>query len=375
MGYVAQDAQCVRAARGPLRIVHALLGVGGHQIVLASGLDTREPSGGLLIPEQAIEGERGFHVLIDAPVRPAETAPRRMEHDHVGAFDRGDVCGYPLGRDVLALGVEEPEPAHHGVDGTHSRGAAGGRVHPGRVGALTGQQSVGGIADEPVGQERVELEVVPDAAHRQGEATSGCAVEDDQRFIVQHRGQIMDLCERYAQAGRLADAVAVRRDHFGARRTLAAYQQLRAAARAANCWPAERGGALALLRADAQRRQQGWYGRPVLVDALLDDKDADAAWQAAAQTGAHDRQWLTLADEARAPRPADALGVYLRLAEPLTKQTGNTVYEQLVGLQLSIRDCHRRLGTEDEFAVYVTALRTAQRRKRNLMRLMDEHGL
>lgn len=34
-----------------------------------------------------------------------------------------------------------------------------------------------------------------------------------------------------------------------------------------------------------------------------------------------------------------------------------------------------RLGTEDEFAVYVPALRTAQRRKRNLMRLMDEHGL
>ncbi|MFE2061977.1 SWIM zinc finger domain-containing protein [Streptomyces sp. NPDC059467] len=183
------------------------------------------------------------------------------------------------------------------------------------------------------------------------------------------------LCERYAQAGRLADAVAVRRDHFGARRTLAAYQQLRAAARAADCWPAERGGALALLRADAQRRQQGWYGGAVLVDALLDDKDVDAAWQAAVQTGAHDRQWLTLADQARAARPADALGVYLRLAEPLTKQTGNTVYEQLVGLQLSIRDCHRRLGTEDEFAGYVTALRTTQRRKRNLMRLMDEHGL
>ncbi|MFE0509510.1 SWIM zinc finger domain-containing protein [Streptomyces sp. NPDC058964] len=183
------------------------------------------------------------------------------------------------------------------------------------------------------------------------------------------------LCDRYTQADRLPDAVAVRRDHFRARRTLAAYQQLRAAARAADCWPAERGGALALLRADTERRQQGWYGGPVLVDALLDDKDVDAAWQAATRTGAHDRQWLALADQARADRPADALGVYLRLAEPLTEQTGNAIYEQLVGLLLSIRDCHRRLGTEDEFAVYVTALRTAQKRKRNLMRLMDEQGL
>ncbi|MFF7145998.1 SWIM zinc finger domain-containing protein [Streptomyces nodosus] len=183
------------------------------------------------------------------------------------------------------------------------------------------------------------------------------------------------LCERYAMTDRLADAVAVRRDHFGACRTLAAYQQLRAAARAADCWPAERAGALVLLRADAEQRQQGWYSGPVLVDALLDDKDLDTAWEAATRTGAHDRQWLTLADQLRATRPADALSVYLRLAEPLTKQTGNPVYEQLVALLLSIRDCHRRLGTEDEFAVHVATLRTAQKRKRNLMRLMDEHGL
>ncbi|MFI2424250.1 SWIM zinc finger domain-containing protein [Streptomyces sp. NPDC018955] len=183
------------------------------------------------------------------------------------------------------------------------------------------------------------------------------------------------LCDRYARAGRTADAVVVRRDHFGARRSLLAYQQLRAAARAADSWPAEREGALALLRADAERPRQSRYGGPVLVDALLDDKDVDAAWQAATGTGASDQQWLALADQARAARPADALGVYLRLAEPLTEETGNKVYERLVGLLLSIRDCHRRLGTEDEFTAYLTALRTTRKRKRNLMRLMDEHGL
>ncbi|MFE7317188.1 SWIM zinc finger domain-containing protein [Streptomyces sp. NPDC057555] len=183
------------------------------------------------------------------------------------------------------------------------------------------------------------------------------------------------LCDRYAQADRFADAVALRRDHFGARRTLLTYQQLRTAARAADRWPAERESALALLRADAEHRQQGRYGGPVLVDALLDDKDVDAAWHAATEGGAHDRQWLTLADQARATRPADTLAVYVRLAEPLTKETGNAVYEELVSLLLSIRDCHRRLGTPEEFTGYVTALRTAQKRKRNLMRLMDEHGL
>ncbi|POX52604.1 SWIM zinc finger domain-containing protein [Streptomyces sp. Ru72] len=216
-----------------------------------------------------------------------------------------------------------------------------------------------------------------DAAGRSDEALSWAerGIRDVRDLAAVDTALVDHLCERYAQAGRLADAVAVRRDHFGARRSLLAYQQLRAAAQTADCWPAERGGALALLRADAERRQRGRYGGPVLVDALLDDKDFDAAWQAATQTGAHDRQWHTLADQARATRPADALTVYLRLAEPLTKQTGNTVYEQLVALLLNIRDCHRRLGTEEEFALHVTTLRTAQKRKRNLMRLMDEHGL
>jgi uncharacterized Zn finger protein len=130
-----------------------------------------------------------------------------------------------------------------------------------------------------------------------------------------------------------------------------------------------------LLRADAGQRKQSWYGGPVLVDALLDDGDVDAARRAAAETRAHDRQWLALADQARAVRPADALGVYLRLAEPLMNQTGNAGYEQLTGLLLSMRDCHHRLGTEDEFTAHLAALRAVHKRKRNLMRLLDQHGL
>ncbi|MFD7767188.1 SWIM zinc finger domain-containing protein [Streptomyces sp. NPDC059787] len=216
-----------------------------------------------------------------------------------------------------------------------------------------------------------------EAARRFDEALEWAerGIRDARELSAVDTALVDHLCDRYARAGRIADAVAVRRDHFGARRSLLAYQQLRAAARAADSWPAEREGALALLRADAERPRQSRHDGPVLVDVLLDDEDVDAAWQAATETGAHDRQWLTLADQSRATRPADALGVYLRLAEPLAKETGNRVYERLVGLLLSIRDCHRRLGTEDEFAAYVTALRIAQRRKRNLMCLMDEHGL
>ncbi|MFB6440836.1 hypothetical protein ACFCVY_29355 [Streptomyces sp. NPDC056411] len=183
------------------------------------------------------------------------------------------------------------------------------------------------------------------------------------------------LCARYARGGRLAAAVELRRGYFAAHRTLAAYQQLREAARAADVWPAEREHALAALRAEAAAHGGNRYRGPVLVDALLDDEALGAAWQAATECGADDTQWLVLADRVRATRPGDALDVYLRLVEPLTRRTGAPVYERLTSLILSIRDCHRGLGEEEAFAEYVTALRADQRRKRNLMAMLDAHGL
>ncbi|MER7782489.1 SWIM zinc finger family protein [Streptomyces albidoflavus] len=214
-----------------------------------------------------------------------------------------------------------------------------------------------------------------DTAGRPAEALEWAerGIRDAEDLATVDTALVDHLTDRYTRTGRLADAVTLRRDHFAARRSLLAYQQLRAAARAAACWPPEREKALALLRTDAERAK-GCGGR-VLVDVFLDDEDTDAAWCAATEHGAHDGQWLTLADRSRTTRPAGALAVYHRLAAPLTCQTGNHAYEQLVSLLLGIRDCHRHLGTPDDFTTYVTDLRATQKRKRNLMRLMDEHDL
>ncbi|KJY32265.1 hypothetical protein VR46_34560, partial [Streptomyces sp. NRRL S-444] len=58
------------------------------------------------------------------------------------------------------------------------------------------------------------------------------------------------VCDRYARAGRLADAVTVRRDALRARPSLAAYRHLRTAARTAGTWEGiERAAALEALRA------------------------------------------------------------------------------------------------------------------------------
>ncbi|MFF4346543.1 SWIM zinc finger domain-containing protein [Streptomyces sp. NPDC001530] len=188
-------------------------------------------------------------------------------------------------------------------------------------------------------------------------------------------GRLVDyVCDRYGRAGRMAEAVAVHRDRFQVERSLAAYQQLRAAARAADCWEAERGAALAALREDARRERGGWYRGPVLIDALLDDGDLDAAWSEAAER-ADDRQWQQLADLSREARPADALAVYLRLVEPLKEPTGERVYERMARLLLDARACHRALGSEDEFTAYLAALRAELKRRRKLMTILDRHGL
>ncbi|MFE1247299.1 SWIM zinc finger domain-containing protein [Streptomyces sp. NPDC058735] len=188
-------------------------------------------------------------------------------------------------------------------------------------------------------------------------------------------GRLVDyVCVRYARTGRVAGVVAVRRDRFRVERSLAAYRQLRSAARAADCWEAERAAALAALGEDARRERGGRYGGPVLIDALLDDGDLDAAWREAAGR-ADDRQWEQLAGLSRETRPAEALGVYLRLVERAKEPTGDRAYEHVARLLQGVRDCHRALGTEEVFGVYLAGLRTELKRRRKLMSILDRHGL
>ena len=82
------------------------------------------------------------------------------------------------------------------------------------------------------------------------------------------------------------------------------------------------------------------------------------------------RQWLTLAD-----RPADALAVYLRAVECLGTVTGDADHQQIARLLLSAPADHQRLGTTAEFEAYCTALRHDQKHARNLMKILDQHGL
>jgi uncharacterized Zn finger protein len=188
------------------------------------------------------------------------------------------------------------------------------------------------------------------------------------------------LADRYAAVGRIEDVLSLRRDRFRAERTLANYQALRQAAAECGKWAAERESALAMLHDDAHRLRfripWAWGGGPVLIDALLDDGDLDTAWTAAKDTEATTAdQWVRLADASADSRPADALAAYLRVVESLKLLTGNDTYQRIANLLLAARACHESLGTTPDFRKYVAALRQDQKRKRNLVKILDAHSL
>ena len=188
------------------------------------------------------------------------------------------------------------------------------------------------------------------------------------------------LAARYEATGAFGKALAARQNAFDSSRTLASYRALREAAGKAGQWEAVRERALQRLRSDAaasaaqSRAGFGWSEGPVWISALIDDGDVGAAWDAAAGV-ASDRQWLALADLISSDRPADALPVYLRAIEPLRSQTGDPVYQQVAALLSKIQYCHQQLGTAPEFAAYLAALRADQKRKRNLIKLLDQREL
>jgi uncharacterized Zn finger protein len=218
-----------------------------------------------------------------------------------------------------------------------------------------------------------------DAAGREREALDWA--ERGLREAKQPDYRLVDyLADRYAAAGRNEDVLSLRRDRFRAERTLANYQALRAAAAECGEWAAERESALALLRDDAHRLRfqvpWAWGGGPVLVDALLGDGDLDGAWAAARDTEATTGdQWVALADASADTCPAEAAAAYLRVVDSMKQVTGNDTYQRMATLLLAARACHETLGTAAEFRRYVAFLRQDQKRKRNLMKILDQNGL
>ncbi|MFI5616724.1 SWIM zinc finger domain-containing protein [Streptomyces sp. NPDC051567] len=117
-----------------------------------------------------------------------------------------------------------------------------------------------------------------------------------------------------------------------------------------------------------------------LIGGLIAAGDLDAAWTEAEKNGlpapaAAPEHLLGLADASAASRPKEALRVYLAVIESRSQYTGDSAYREIAELLAKARDCHGTLGTLDTFAAYLAALRTTYRRRRNLLRALDQRGL
>jgi uncharacterized Zn finger protein len=192
------------------------------------------------------------------------------------------------------------------------------------------------------------------------------------------------LAEQYHQRARHDDAVALAWQAFSAAPNLESYRALRQHVECGGGqWPDWRERALARLREHVSAAREGrgvdrWavVGRDhsELVRVFLWEGEVETAWAEAQAGGCAHVLWLELADRRAGEHPDEVLPVYQRAVEGLVARTGNDVYEEVVRLLRKVRELSARLGREAEFASQIASIRTTQRRKRNLMKLLDAVG-
>ena len=82
--------------------------------------------------------------------------------------------------------------------------------------------------------------------------------------------------------------------------------------------------------------------------------------------------WLELADRRRRSHPRDALGVYERQVEVAIVGRDKRAYQEAVALMDHVRSVHQQLGDDGAVPRYVARVREQHKRKRNLVKLLDQ---
>ena len=193
------------------------------------------------------------------------------------------------------------------------------------------------------------------------------------------------LAEAYQACGRVDDAVQLAWQALALSPDLAGYRQLESHAKRAGQWPEWRERALSLIRqgmTDASAESlplQTWSryrqsGHSLLVEIFLHEGDVEAAWREARTGGCSERLWLTLAEHRAETHPADALKVYENHIADLLKDTGDRIYRETVAYLTKMEALYARVDDEEAFLLTVKRLRAEQKRKRNLMKLLDSKG-
>ncbi|MDP9094532.1 MAG: hypothetical protein M3N95_16730 [Actinomycetota bacterium] len=184
------------------------------------------------------------------------------------------------------------------------------------------------------------------------------------------------VAEEHHRAGRPEQAVEVLWSAYECSPGVDTYQRLAEHARRAGLWQERHERALALLRERIASKTPARYGpdNSTLVAVLLLDGNSEQAWIEAQAGGCRRDQWLELARLREAEHPEDALPIWREEVDREIGAMNNQSYANAVATIERVRRLMSAAGRGDQFALYVTGVREAHRRKRNLMKLFAERG-
>lgn len=178
------------------------------------------------------------------------------------------------------------------------------------------------------------------------------------------------VAERYLQADREEDAIAVLRRSFRREAGWASYQRLLEFADSLGVRDRERTLAWEHARSRAGSHEQG----ALLVEIALGEDDLHSAWAAADEFGPGHR-WRDLADASRDTMPRRAADLHrAHLADEL-RHADTRLYPGIAQELLRIRDLHRAAGAGPDFDAYLAGIRATYGRRPSLMKELDRAGL
>lgn len=182
--------------------------------------------------------------------------------------------------------------------------------------------------------------------------------------------QLYDLAAAvYGRRGDHQVLLQLRREQHHRMPSATSYDLLRQAAEGVGVWQSEREAARAVL---AHHDLGG------LVDVLLADKEPDAAWEVATADpdwDAGERRWMRLAEAREPTHPADALEVYLRLADRELETTGRASYTRATRILKRAVRVAANADRTAEFSDHMQMLRDRHRRRPTLIAMLDKAGL
>jgi hypothetical protein len=176
-------------------------------------------------------------------------------------------------------------------------------------------------------------------------------------------------CETYDRLGEPLEALRLRRAHHERMPSTSTYSALRKAAEDTDSWAVERDAARAVLKSHDDHE---------FVSAVLEDGDADLAWEtaAAAPPVAIDAElWLRLARSREDTHPADALTVYLQVSDEILKETDRRAYTKAVRILKRARSAAEAADAHDLFAGRVSQWRETYRRRPTMIAMFNKASL